>query len=355
MKNLKTLKEHLGFWMLYGLYFYVLNTLGNKDMTVGAALLSLPYFAFVFYSVHHIITRYVARRYYVKGISILLCFYVLSSLLVYVLAYGQRGALVYGTYVIADYDFSWREFLQTLLVLHGHFSLLALLYFHYREKLRATQEKLVEVEQRLELKEQKERYEFAALAAQVSPHMMANIFQNWQQQLKGTMPALAQQVDRVYHLMRFYMEADNPEGSHAILLDDEVRAVQNYLTIQQEVMGRKFFVDFSTTGNMMRFSTAPTTLLTLVENAFKHGEIDHPDFPVRVRVQAERYGYRIAVENRKAHSGTGLASHGHGLKNLKRRLAILYGSEASVIMEDTDHHYRISIIIELNHLKNLQS
>lgn len=355
MKNLKTLKEHLGFWMLYGLYFYALNALGNEGMTVCTALLSLPYFAFVFYTVNHIITRYMGRRRYVVGIMLLLLFYALSSLIIYFLSYGQQGALVYGKYVIAGYDFSWQEFLQTLLVLHGHFSLLALLYFHYREKLRASQQRLAEMERRLKVEEQKDRYEYVALAAQVPPHMMANIFQNLQQQLKGAMPELAQQVNRIYHLMHFYMKADDPEGSRAILLDDEVRAVQNYLTIQREVMERKFFVDFSTSGNMMRFSTAPTTLLTLVENAFKHGEIDHPGFPVRVQVQVERYGYRIAVENRKALNDTGLASHGHGLKNLKRRLAIQYGSEASVIIEDTDHNYRISIIIELNHLKKLQS
>ncbi|PRD51994.1 sensor histidine kinase [Sphingobacterium gobiense] len=361
MINLNIKREHIGFWVLYGLYFYALNALGNEEMTIGMALLSLPFFVFVFYTVHYIIKRFFARRRYLSGTLMLACFYIFSSGLIYMLSYGQSGALVYGKYIVAGYEFSWREFLQTLLVLHGHFSILALLYFYYREKLRATQEKLAETERRLALEqqkvaleEQKKRYEYAALAAQVSPHMMANIFQNWKQELKALKPALGQQVDRLYHLMRFYMKADHADRLRTILLDDEVKAVYNYVEVRRGSLDRRFFIEFDITGNLLGFSVAPTTLLTLVENAFKHGEVHHPDFPIHVQVRTQRTGYRIVVENRKARVDKNIIRHGYGLKNLKRRLEILYGSQASITIKDTEEYYHVIILIKFKHLKHLQ-
>ncbi|PRD46920.1 histidine kinase [Sphingobacterium haloxyli] len=360
MISLTIKRGHLGFWVLYGLYFYVLNALGNEEMTIGTAFLSLPFFAFVFYTVHYIIKRFFAPRRYLIGALMLACFYIFSSSLIYMLSYGQSDALVYGKYIVADYAFNWREFLQTLLVLHGHFSILALLYFYYREQLRITREKLAEAERRLALEqqkvaleEQKRRYEYAALAAQVSPHMMANIFQNWKQELKTLKPELGQQVDRLYNLMRFYMEADHPDRFRTILLDDEVKAVYNYVEVRREGSDRECFIDFDIAGNLARFSVPPTTLLTLVENAFKYGEVDDPDFPIRVQVRIQQAGYRITVENRKARVDKNVVRHGYGLKSLKRRLEILYDSQASIAIKDTEEYYHVIILIEFEHLKHL--
>ena len=169
------------------------------------------------------------------------------------------------------------------------------------------------------------------------------------------MPDLAQQVHQVYDFMCFYMHAHNPEGRREILLRDELKAVQDYLDIQRDIIGKYFYIDFAVSGNMMQYTTAPTTLLTLVKNAFKHGEIHAPAFPVRIAVDVQQDGYVLQVANRKRQGVAHLTSHGQGLKNLKRRMELLYAGQANIRIHETSAHFEISITIQYKHLKTLQS
>jgi len=71
-------------------------------------------------------------------------------------------------------------------------------------------------------------------------------------------------------------------------------------------------------------------LLTLVENAIKHGlnPLAEGGF---VRLRAERRGAELHLE--VADNGRGLAAgegHGTGLSNVRARLALLYGTRAAL-------------------------
>ncbi|MBL1407648.1 sensor histidine kinase [Sphingobacterium faecale] len=337
-------RRHLSYWAIYGAYFYLINSLTNTSFSLISLALMLPYFAFVFYTVVYLLRRYFAPRRYVQGGLLLLLFYGISGFLVYSVLYGQLGInLIHGRYILRDYAFEWRQFVQSLLVMHGHFSMLAFLYFHYQGKLKALEDQLAEKEMRMEAEEEKQEYEYTALAAQVNPHMMVNVFQSWEVQIREVDPLMASQFGGMYQLMKFYMKAHEPGGSKMILLYDELEAVKNYLQLQPRRMGVDAHVAIEVIGNLYRFAIPPTTVLTLVENAFKHGDIGRKEQPLRISVCCDQQGYLVQVENQKRHGLSAMISHGQGLHNLKRRLEIAFGSRSDFKVNDTAETYEAVI------------
>src|SRR5690606_2775271 len=99
---------HFYFWLVYAIYFYLVNLLGNKEMSVMASLLTVPYFALVFYAVSEILSRYYRKGKKLVAALLLLAFYTLSGLLIFQVLYGQWSIkIINGAYVVPDYRFSW--------------------------------------------------------------------------------------------------------------------------------------------------------------------------------------------------------------------------------------------------------
>lgn len=330
-------RRHLYYWLIYGVYFYAINLLANTELSIQTVMLSLPYFALVFYTVTAILNRFFTAKRYLVGTSMLVVFYVLSGTVIYLILYTQDIGVLYGRYVVDRITFRWRDFIQSSLIMHGHFSILAVLYYQYQKKLLATQEKLEQINKRLEIEQQKEQFEYTSLAAQVSPHMMANVFQGWQQKLKEHSPDIAAQVQEMYQIMVFYMDAHQSNGHNTILLIDEVKAVKRFVAMQNEIAAHPVCIEWEIQGNLYGAILPPTSLLVLVENAMKYGDVHRPADPMKVHIHTDRQQVRIEVVNRKAKTRRGLHSHGQGLSNLTRRLDIIFGKAYSLDMRQDEN------------------
>jgi len=338
---------HIYFWSFYAFYFYCVNYLGNDKMSVKASMLTVPYFAIVFYCVYGILNRFYKKRRIVLMVTLLTGFYILSGMLIYYVLYGQFSIkIINGAYVVQNYRFHWGQYVQSLLVIHGNFTILALLYYHYKGKLTELDAKLEAVNKQLEAETKMKSFEYATFSAQVTPHMMGNIFINLREQLQHVDSELARQVNETYKLMKFYMDAHQVEGVDRILLSDEVDALQRYLAIQGIVEKIPFYIDVQLTGNLMRFTIPPTTLQTLVGNVFKHAEIMDPAEPARIAIEVMDRGYTIAVSNRKREAASTGVSHGKGLRNLRARMQYVYGDNFSMREEKEGDYYQLCINVQ---------
>lgn len=340
-------RSHIFFWLFYAFYFYCVNYLGNDNMSLKASFYTVPYFAVVFYCVYGILNRFYKNGHIVLTVTLLAGFYLLSGLTVYYALYGKFAIkIINGAYVVQNYKFHWGQYIQSLLVIHGNFTILALLYYHYKGKLTELDAKLAAVNKQLEAEIKMKSYEYATLSAQVTPHMMGNIFINWRDQLQYVDRELARQVNETYKLMKFYMDAHQVEGVRSILLSDEVDALQRYLAIQRTVEKIPFYIDVQLKGNLMRFTIPPTTLQTLVGNIFKHAEIMDPAAPARIAIEVRDRGYSLQVGNRKRKGTPTGISHGTGMRNLLMRMRYVYGDNFSVLEEKDGDYYQLCINVQ---------
>jgi LytS/YehU family sensor histidine kinase len=130
------------------------------------------------------------------------------------------------------------------------------------------------------------------------------------------------------NLVRYLGEALPRLRQDESALGDELRLVDAYLRIHQVRMGARLEYEITDPGDLAGERVPTMMLLTLVENALKHGinPLVEGGF-IRVSATCERATLVLKV----ADSGRGLTTehgHGAGLANVRLRLTMLYGERA---------------------------
>ncbi len=179
------------------------------------------------------------------------------------------------------------------------------------------------------------------LQAQVEPHFLFNTLANVQH-LTDTDPALASQM--LGSLIRYLRAALPRMREQASTLAREIEMVRAYLEIQRVRMGDRLQFDIDVPDALLADAMPPMMLISLVENAVKHG-IDPLPEGGRIRVTAigTPIGMRVSVID----TGAGLSEHmgiGIGLGNIRERLATLHGHAARLdLTENAPHGVSASI------------
>jgi LytS/YehU family sensor histidine kinase len=163
------------------------------------------------------------------------------------------------------------------------------------------------------------------LRAQIEPHFLFNTLATVRT-LARTDRAAA--VDMIDHLMRYLSEALPKLRQEECCLAEELQLIDAYLRIHQIRMGSRLSYELLIPEALHEQRIPTMILLTLVENAVKHG-INPAVDGGRISVSASRE--RDALVLKVSDSGQGLAAtdgHGMGLANIRRRLTMLYGDGA---------------------------
>jgi hypothetical protein len=166
------------------------------------------------------------------------------------------------------------------------------------------------------------------LQAQVQPHFLFNTLANVQALVDAGSP----QASRVLGSLIAYLRAAVPrlDGDDGTL-GQELQLVRAYLDLMHMRMPDRLQYAIDADAATLELRCPPTTLLTLVENAVRHG-IDPSERGGRIDVATRlRDG---ACEVRVADSGVGLQRPGDGLgtglATLRERLRLVFGEAATV-------------------------
>ena len=188
------------------------------------------------------------------------------------------------------------------------------------------------VEARLE--EQAARAELAALQAQINPHFFFNTLNTISSLLEDDPPAAERVVQTLADLFRYTMVATQVES---VRLDEELRFVEGYLTIERARFGARLQVVWDIEPDARTACVPGLLLQPLVENAVRHGIAPVPEGGT-VRVVARTSGGRLEVAIEDGGAGPGddpqlLFREGHGLDNVRQRVVTRYGAAGSLRVE----------------------
>ncbi|QGX41717.1 sensor histidine kinase [Permianibacter aggregans] len=182
--------------------------------------------------------------------------------------------------------------------------------------------------ERSELERQATDARLHLLQAQVAPHFLFNTLANVQALVESGSP----KAPSVLRSLIAYLRAAVPRLHEPVTtLGLELDLVRAYLDLMRMRMPDRLqfalHVDSTTTG----LRCPPMTLLTLVENAVRHG-IDPSEEGGRIDIFVERTGERCLV--RVSDTGIGLGKAGRGLgtglSTLRERLQLVFGDEAEL-------------------------
>jgi LytS/YehU family sensor histidine kinase len=170
------------------------------------------------------------------------------------------------------------------------------------------------------------------LQAQVAPHFHLNKQANVQELVDARSP----QAPAVLRNLVAYLRAAVPllpssNGEPAATIERELQLVRPYLELMQMRMPDRLQYAMNVDPAALKLRCPPTTLLTLVENAVRHG-IDPSEEGGRIDIDIERLGERCRV--RVTDTGAGLQPGanglGTGLATLRGRLQLIFGDAAQL-------------------------
>ena len=169
------------------------------------------------------------------------------------------------------------------------------------------------------------------LQAQIEPHFLFNTLANVQH-LVETDPSLASRV--LGNLIKYLRAALPQMREGGTTLGREVDMARAYLDIQVVRMPNRLRYAFDVPQKLRDLPFPPMMLITLVENAIKHG-IDPLQQGGEIAVRAVRDGEVLLVSVADTGVGVSVAGNaGVGLANIRDRLAALYGPKAGLVLRE---------------------
>ena len=163
--------------------------------------------------------------------------------------------------------------------------------------------------------------ELEYLKAQINPHFLFNSINTIYFQIDRQNETARSSLSGFSEMLRYQLyECNDTE----IPIEKEISYLKNYVALQRMRKDENYNISFLEGQDLKGFTVAPLLLIPFVENAFKH--VSHYSGENQIRIELRRCGndLRLSVFNTREKSDMTDVHIGIGLKNVKRRLELLY-------------------------------
>jgi LytS/YehU family sensor histidine kinase len=187
------------------------------------------------------------------------------------------------------------------------------------------------------------------LRNQLHPHFLFNAFNSLYSLSLKKHPETPDYILKLSSMMRFLTDETD---LNKIRLNKEIDFIEKYIAIEKIRFGKDVRIKLNIS-NVIKDSTLiePFLLITLVENAFKHGfYTNSKDAYVYIDLNIEDNKLLFTVQNSvfKRQHFQNNTRDGKGLKNLKQRLNLLYPKSSSLWIKNNNKSYITKLTISLN-------
>jgi sensor histidine kinase YesM len=172
------------------------------------------------------------------------------------------------------------------------------------------------------------------LQLQVEPHFLFNTLGSAQQLAEKGAPEAARLIR---DLIRFLRAAAPALRDDMTTVREEAEMIRAYLGIMQTRLGRRLAWSLACPDDVGDVPVPPGLVITLAENAIKHG-IEPAPQGGRVDVTVARAGEDVVLEVSDTGAGLGASvpGSGIGLANVRERLRLVYGDRAVLDLEENE-------------------
>lgn len=193
-----------------------------------------------------------------------------------------------------------------------------------------------------ELKAENLVRQLETLRYQINPHFFMNTLNNIHALVDIDSEQAKASIEKFSKLMRFILyEGDR----QTIPLTKELEFIQHYVALMKMRYEDSVRIDLSFPEEVPGAAEVPPLVLaSFVENAFKHGiSYEKPSFvQVTITLLENRISFRCV---NSCQGDEQALSHGVGLTNVRGRLDLLYGSNYTLQINQSDEVYDISLLL----------
>ncbi len=196
------------------------------------------------------------------------------------------------------------------------------------------------------LNEQKRKAELAALKNQLNPHFIFNTLNNLYALALKKSDQTPLVIEKLSDILDYVLYRCNDKF---VSLNNEIALIHNYMDLEKLRFGKRivFTTDVQVDHDVR---IAPLILLTLLENACKHGSSQElKQAHVKIAINASITHIDLMIENSKPIGQISIKQQPEkiGLQNLRKQLQLLYKKSHKLSVQETDEHYKVTLTLNI--------
>jgi two-component system, LytTR family, sensor kinase len=200
----------------------------------------------------------------------------------------------------------------------------------------------------LNLEKEKLEAELKFLKSQIHPHFLFNTLNNLYALTLKKSDKAPEMVIQLSNLLEYTLYSGKETE---VQLDEELKQIRGYIDLEKLRFGNRLKTNTEIAGNVDGLLIAPLLLLPFVENSFKHGasnDLKSPFIDLIVNVEENRLIFSIRNSCNGQSDKCEEYKEGIGLKNVKRRLELLYPGKHSLGIIQKQDVFDVNLKLELS-------
>ncbi|MCL4641082.1 MULTISPECIES: sensor histidine kinase [Olivibacter] len=199
--------------------------------------------------------------------------------------------------------------------------------------------------QQIVLEKQRAQAELSALKHQINPHFLFNSLSFIYSKSIRLDEDLAKAVLLLSDIMRYALTVEeDKEGK--VVLEKEIVHLQNIIEINQKRLNNRLNIKYDDQVKNKQLKVIPLVLITLVENAFKHGDLLDVKYPLEINLLEQDQHFFFSIKNKKG-EGRKELSNGIGLSNIRQRLHLIYGDKHRFVVQEDKATFSVLLQIPI--------
>jgi hypothetical protein len=198
-----------------------------------------------------------------------------------------------------------------------------------------------------EFAREKAKAELQLLKAQIHPHFLFNTLNNIYFFTLNASPHAPKMINKLSGMLHYIL---NECDQLLVPLEKELKMIQDYIALEKIRYNDQMQMNVVITGDAGNKLIAPMLLIPFVENSFKHGAskmIDHPEIKMEITIEGEQL--ELFIRNtRPLQPDQAPRQAGLGLKNVKKRLELLYPGQHVLNIVSDPGSYSVLLKVSLN-------
>lgn len=191
---------------------------------------------------------------------------------------------------------------------------------------------------------EKMRSELSFLKQQINPHFLFNALNSIYSLVLPHSDQASDAVIKLSSILRYMLyETDRPQVS----LEKEMEVIRDYLSLQKFKFNDVTKVSFNIDGNLIGYTIEPLLLMTFIENAFKYGADNITPSFIDINVSVDNGYFLMSVRNKIVVTGKNSENSGIGIKNIQRRLDLIYNAGYKMDVVKDGDVYSVKLKLKL--------